>query len=996
MRKAPFVTTVILCMLAYSMLTAKLAITQTLETPLITPSAIPIGAHTSVTITIGIDDPTLISSSVNLVQVDENNKTVAIVGSLKDDGSGADIQAGDQIFTIQFNVSSSEVGLERSCISAAFKGILTRALSEVVGVFSVNQPASVETDVNTYVATLPLPPQEDLSHPAFPAGPIPIELSSSITTLTNSPELAIFQLGSIVLLGFAIPNVEALDGAITLMAILDSASIDTTALRVALAAHAFHRNGLEAGNLALTGDDIAVTFLPGATWYGGGFPRPAIYYVVNNTLRTHTILSSTIMDDLVNKRFFESTGLKSSASTVAHELVHALIFRRGCFSSSVQAEENLVQQMGVLITATVNVTILTGSAKTRAEQQRQQAVNDAIGAGGITCLQELGIVDGDNDGLADTWEIQHWGNLTTVNDPSGDFDGDTLTNLQEFNLTTNPTLGDTDGDGFSDGEEIAAGTNPLDRNSKPSNPSPGPQPGPNVGDFVDLPMLVRPAALALMNGDTQALVADGNKLLILDLSTREVEVVVEGLKLPIQIAIEGQGPTALVLDYGNPQFTGDPVGQLLRVNFVTGAKSVLTAGFIQPAGLAIEAGEQSALVTDANGVYRVNLTSGNISLLAFGVGSGGIAIEPGGTSALLPIVRTFEIKRINLQTNEISIVPSQLPGVIRGSGVAVAPDGSFALVSAGGGDGGIAKLDLTTGQSVQIFGNGLAVFGSNSVGDFRLTADASEVIFAWFSADSIGNRISRVRLSDKAINDVTYGIRPLALALEGDGSTILVTSGGVFGSLYRLDIASGVPELISGAGTSPTDLEILPGGQDALITAGRFFVATGDLFQVDLATHQATSIAITPAPLGVVAEPSGSTALITTGDTVSRVTLATGEVSIIVQGLVFPAGLALESSAQNVIVGSASNEVARVNLTTKAVTKLAITVGSALHVAVEPGDRSVLVVETSNGLTRIDIATGTMTELLADPTVSGNVAIEPGGDTALLATQEGIKRVRIK
>ena len=44
MRKAPFVTTVILCMLAYSMLTAKLAMTQTFRT-LITPSAVPIGAQ---------------------------------------------------------------------------------------------------------------------------------------------------------------------------------------------------------------------------------------------------------------------------------------------------------------------------------------------------------------------------------------------------------------------------------------------------------------------------------------------------------------------------------------------------------------------------------------------------------------------------------------------------------------------------------------------------------------------------------------------------------------------------------------------------------------------------------------------------------------------------------------------------------------------------------------------------------------------------------------
>ena len=46
-------------------------------------------------------------------------------------------------------------------------------------------------------------------------------------------------------------------------------------------------------------------------------------------------------------------------------------------------------------------------------------------------------------------------------DASADFDGDGLTNLQEFQLGTNPFSADTDGDGVTDGQEIALGTNPL-------------------------------------------------------------------------------------------------------------------------------------------------------------------------------------------------------------------------------------------------------------------------------------------------------------------------------------------------------------------------------------------------------------------------------------------------------------------------------------------------------------------------------------------------------
>ncbi|MGZ4843338.1 MAG: beta strand repeat-containing protein [Candidatus Angelobacter sp.] len=42
-----------------------------------------------------------------------------------------------------------------------------------------------------------------------------------------------------------------------------------------------------------------------------------------------------------------------------------------------------------------------------------------------------------------------------------DTDGDGLTNLQEFQLGTDPRNPDTDGDGVSDGEEVKRGTNPL-------------------------------------------------------------------------------------------------------------------------------------------------------------------------------------------------------------------------------------------------------------------------------------------------------------------------------------------------------------------------------------------------------------------------------------------------------------------------------------------------------------------------------------------------------
>src|SRR6476646_10614871 len=71
------------------------------------------------------------------------------------------------------------------------------------------------------------------------------------------------------------------------------------------------------------------------------------------------------------------------------------------------------------------------------------------------------IVSTVGDGIPDDWKIAHG---FDPNDPSvagQDPDGDGLTNLQEFQLGTDPRNPDTDGDGVSDGEEVKRGTNPL-------------------------------------------------------------------------------------------------------------------------------------------------------------------------------------------------------------------------------------------------------------------------------------------------------------------------------------------------------------------------------------------------------------------------------------------------------------------------------------------------------------------------------------------------------
>lgn len=70
--------------------------------------------------------------------------------------------------------------------------------------------------------------------------------------------------------------------------------------------------------------------------------------------------------------------------------------------------------------------------------------------------------DTDGDGLPDDWELEHGLDPDNPDDALLDADGDTLTNLAEFEYGTDPNDKDTDSDGISDGWEIEYGLAPTD------------------------------------------------------------------------------------------------------------------------------------------------------------------------------------------------------------------------------------------------------------------------------------------------------------------------------------------------------------------------------------------------------------------------------------------------------------------------------------------------------------------------------------------------------
>lgn len=85
-----------------------------------------------------------------------------------------------------------------------------------------------------------------------------------------------------------------------------------------------------------------------------------------------------------------------------------------------------------------------------------------MGAYGNTLEAAIASVDSDNDGIPDTWELLHWPyDDPNFHDPNVDEDDDSLDNIIEYHIGTDPNNSDSDDDGMDDNWEYDYGLDPL-------------------------------------------------------------------------------------------------------------------------------------------------------------------------------------------------------------------------------------------------------------------------------------------------------------------------------------------------------------------------------------------------------------------------------------------------------------------------------------------------------------------------------------------------------
>lgn len=199
-----------------------------------------------------------------------------------------------------------------------------------------------------------------------------------------------------------------------------------------------------------------------AYWNDSGFTAGAFRFVGDRICAVGTRNKSPVWV-LLEKQGNQLVPVEERSLAAEWTSIEGSVQNESWWVFAARGDESAVGFMPLQVTDPANPQLLPSWSTTNLWQPPEMALNgDGLFAGTSSGVQafELQTLDSDGDGLLDSWELTHWGNLSAASGLD-DSDGDGLLNILEQQVGTKPLLADTDGDGTSDGDEVLQALNPL-------------------------------------------------------------------------------------------------------------------------------------------------------------------------------------------------------------------------------------------------------------------------------------------------------------------------------------------------------------------------------------------------------------------------------------------------------------------------------------------------------------------------------------------------------
>lgn len=272
-------------------------------------------------------------------------------------------------------------------------------------------------------------------------------------------------------------------------------------------------------------------------------------------------------------------------------------------------------------------------------------------------------------------------------------------------------------------------------------------------------------------------------------------------------------------------------------------------------------------------------------------------------------------------------------------------------------------------------------FSPSSVGEFQGTLT--------LESDDPDTPVLAVPLTGAGAEPPVVRVDPLALSvtlLEGAQETRTLTVSNAGGSPLEFSL-SVRPEAAGGS---------VPRASAACAPAAAYVTEwfSGELSKVDLATGQVTVIAaglFTPNK-GLALDPSGQTAYLTQSarGEVSAVDLAAGAVRTVVSGLIFPIGLTLNRAGTTAFVTDAgTGALSAIDLASRTVRPIAFGLTDPNGLVLDAAEERAYVAEyTSGELSRVDLATGAVNTIASGLSGPNHVALDTAETTAFVTERE--------